>query len=294
MSRRWRLPNVAGKGSTLERTAQMTIALDLAAVKARQQQTWASGDYGAVAARIHLISEQLVEAADLSAGARVLDVATGTGNAAIAAARRGCVVTGVDYVPELLERGHARAAAEGLPVDFVTGDAERLAYADGSFDAVLSCVGVMFAPDQERAAAELVRVCRPGGTLALASWTPEGFIGELFRTVGRHVPPPAGLRAPVEWGAETRLRELLGGAVGPLRVARREFVFRFVTPAEFADFFRANYGPTLKAFEALDEERRSLLHADLVDLARRHDRATDGTVRIPAEYLEVVAQRTAA
>ncbi|MBM0238031.1 class I SAM-dependent methyltransferase [Micromonospora sp. ATA32] len=272
----------------------MTIALDLAAVKARQQQTWASGDYGAVAARIHLISEQLVEAADLSAGARVLDVATGTGNAAIAAARRGCVVTGVDYVPELLERGHARAAAEGLPVDFVTGDAERLAYADGSFDAVLSCVGVMFAPDQERAAAELVRVCRPGGTLALASWTPEGFIGELFRTVGRHVPPPAGLRAPVEWGVETRVRELLGGAVGPLRVARREFVFRFGAPAEFADFFRANYGPTLKAFEALDEERRSLLHADLVDLARRHDRATDGTVRIPAEYLEVVAQRTAA
>lgn len=170
----------------------MTIAPDLIAVKARQQVTWASGDYGAVAALIHPISELLVTAADLSAGARVLDVATGSGNAAIAAARCGCIVTGVDYVPELLERGKARAAAERLPITFVTGDAERLAYADGSFDAVLSVVGVMFAPDQERAATELVRVCRPGGTVALASWTPQGFIGDLFRTVGRHVPPPAG------------------------------------------------------------------------------------------------------
>ncbi|MCG5452302.1 MULTISPECIES: class I SAM-dependent methyltransferase [Micromonospora] len=270
----------------------MTIAPDLTAVKARQQVTWASGDYGAVAALIHPISELLVTAADLSAGARVLDVATGSGNAAIAAARCGCVVTGVDYVPELLERGQARAAAERLPVTFVTGDAERLAYADGSFDAVLSVVGVMFAPDQERAAAELVRVCRPGGTVALASWTPQGFIGDLFRTVGRHVPPPAGLRPPVEWGDEGRVRELLGAAVGELRAVRREFVFRFGTPEEFADFFRVNYGPTLKAFEALPEERRPGLHADLVELARTHNRATDATVRIPAEYLEVVAQLT--
>ncbi|WP_328369281.1 class I SAM-dependent methyltransferase [Micromonospora zamorensis] len=270
----------------------MTTAIDLNAVKARQQVTWASGDYGAVAALIHPISELLVTEADLSAGARVLDVATGTGNAAIAAARCGCVVTGVDYVPELLERGHARAAAERLPVTFVTGDAERLAYADGSFDAVLSVVGVMFAPNQEQAAAELVRVCRPGGTVALASWTPQGFIGELFRTVGRHVPPPAGLRPPVQWGDEGRVRELLGGAVGELRAVRREYVFRFGTPEEFADFFRANYGPTLKAFEALPEEQRSNLHADLVELARTHNRATDATLRIPAEYLEVVARRT--
>ncbi|MET8257711.1 methyltransferase domain-containing protein [Micromonospora sp. NPDC005205] len=270
----------------------MTIAPDLIAVKARQQVTWASGDYGAVAALIHPISELLVTAADLSAGARVLDVATGSGNAAIAAARCGCVVTGVDYVPELLERGQARAAAERLPVTFVTGDAERLAYADGSFDAVLSVVGVMFAPDQERAAAELARVCRPGGTVALASWTPQGFIGDLFRTVGRHVPPPAGLRPPVEWGDEGRVRELLGAAVSELRAVRREFVFRFGTPEEFADFFRVNYGPTLKAFEALPEERRPDLHADLVELVRTHNRATDATVRIPAEYLEVVARRT--
>ncbi|MGW3786009.1 class I SAM-dependent methyltransferase [Micromonospora chokoriensis] len=271
----------------------MTTALDLTAVKARQQVTWASGDYGAVAALIHPIAELLVTAADLSAGARVLDVATGTGNAAIAAARCGCAVTGVDYVPELLKRGHARASAERLPVTFVAGDAERLAYVDGAFDAVLSVVGVMFAPNQERAAAELVRVCRTGGTVALASWTPQGFIGELFRTVGRHVPPPAGLRPPVEWGDEDRVRELLGGAVGDFRAVRREFVFRFGTPEEFALFFRANYGPTLKAFEALPEERRAELHAALVELARRHNRASDGTVRIPAEYLEVVARRTA-
>ncbi|MEU4531094.1 class I SAM-dependent methyltransferase [Micromonospora ureilytica] len=269
----------------------MTIAPDLIAVKARQQVTWASGDYGAVAALIHPISELLVTAADLSAGARVLDVATGSGNAAIAAARCGCIVTGVDYVPELLERGKARAAAERLPITFVTGDAERLAYADGTFDAVLSVVGVMFAPDQERAATELVRVCRPGGTVALAAWTPQGFIGDLFRTVGRHVPPPAGLRPPAEWGDEGRVRELLGAAVSELRAVRREFVFRFGTPEEFADFFRVNYGPTLKAFEALPEERRPDLHADLVELARTHNRATDATVRIPAEYLEVVAQR---
>ncbi|MEU7612830.1 class I SAM-dependent methyltransferase [Micromonospora sp. NPDC049204] len=269
----------------------MSTALDFDAVKTRQQVTWASGDYGAVAALIHPISELLVTAADLSAGARVLDVATGSGNAAIAAARCGCVVTGVDYVPELLERGRQRAAAERLAVTFVTGDAERLTHPDGSFDAVLSVVGVMFAPDQQRAAAELVRVCRPGGTVALVSWTPQGFIGELFRTVARHVPPPPGLRPPVEWGDEARVRELLGEAVGDLRAVRREFVFRFGTPEEFANFFRANYGPTLKAFEALPEERRPHLHADLVELARTHNRATDGTVRIPAEYLEVVAQR---
>ncbi|MFI6261326.1 class I SAM-dependent methyltransferase [Micromonospora sp. NPDC051006] len=272
----------------------MSTTLDLTAVKVRQQKTWASGDYGAVAARIHPMSEWLVDAADLPAGARVLDVATGTGNAAIAAARCGCLVTGVDYVPELLERGHARAAAEGLPVTFVTGDAERLAYPDGAFDAVLSVVGVMFAPDQERAAAELVRVCRPGGTLALAAWTPDGFIGELFRTVGRHVPPPAGLRAPVEWGSVERVSELLGGSVHDLRTTRREFVFRFTTPEEFADFFRANYGPTLKAFEALEADRRPALHADLVELARRHGAGTDGTVRIPSAYLELVARRAPA
>jgi SAM-dependent methyltransferase len=271
----------------------MTTMLDLTAIKSRQQKTWASGDYHAVAARIYPISELLVTAADLPAGARVLDIATGSGNAAIAAARCGCVVTGLDYVPELLARGHTRATAEGLPVEFVEGDAERIGYPDGSFDAVLSCVGVMFAPDQEKAAAELVRVCRPGGTIALVCWTPDGFIGDLFRTVGRHVPPPKGLRAPAEWGTEQRLGELLGAAVTGLRATRREFVFRYAAPEEFADFFRDNYGPTLKAFEALGVEHRELLHADLVELARRSNVATDGSVRIPSAYLEVIAERAA-
>jgi SAM-dependent methyltransferase len=177
-----------------------TSSPDLAAVKQKQQKMWASGDYAAVAARIAVMAEDLVQAAGLRAGDRVLDVATGSGNAAIAAARCGCEVTGTDYVPELLERGRARAAAEGLEVTFAEADAEDLPYADREFDAVLSCLGAMFAPDQERAAAELVRVCRPGGTIALANWTPAGFVGGILRTVGKHVPPPAGVRPPSQWG----------------------------------------------------------------------------------------------
>jgi SAM-dependent methyltransferase len=271
---------------------EMTTTLDLDAIKSRQQKAWASGDYAAVAARIHQLAERLVEAADLSAGTRVLDVATGTGNAAIAAARCGCHVTGVDYVPQLLERGRARAAAEGLWVDFTEGDAEILPFANASFDAVLSCVGVMFATNQDRAAAEMVRVCRPGGTMALASWTPEGFIGGLFRTIGRHVPPPRGLRPPLEWGTEERLGELLGTTVTRTRFVRREFVFRFTTEQDFADFFRANYGPTLKAFEVLEVDRQDALYADLLELARRYDRSGGGPLKIPSEYLEVVAERT--
>jgi len=269
----------------------MTSSLGLDGIKARQQKTWASGDYGAVAALIQPISEALVQAADLAAGSRVVDVATGTGNAAIAAARCLCTVTGVDYVPELLERGRVRAAAEQLPVTFVEGDAEALPCDDGAYDAVFSVVGVMFAPDQERAAAELTRVCRPGGTIALANWAPDGFIGELFRTVGRRVPPPPGVRAPVEWGSEPRLRELFGGRVSELRVTRREFVFRFASPEHFADYFRVHYGPTLKAFEALDDDNGKLLYADLVDLAERHNAATDGTAKIPSGYVEVLATR---
>jgi SAM-dependent methyltransferase len=269
----------------------MTSSLELDGIKARQQKTWASGDYGAVAALIQPISEALVQAADLSAGSRVVDVATGTGNAAIAAARCLCTVTGVDYVPEMLERGRARATAEHLPVKFVEGDAEALPCDDGEFDAVFSVVGVMFAPDQERAAAELTRVCRPGGTIALANWAPDGFIGELFRTVGRRVPPPPGVRPPVEWGSEPRLRELFGDRVRELRVTRREFVFRFTSPEHFADYFRAHYGPTLKAFEVLDDDNGKLFYADLVDLAARHNVATDGTAKIPSAYVEVLATR---
>lgn len=268
-----------------------TQPLDLVAVKHRQQQAWVSGDYAAVAARIVPMAERLVEAADLQAGATVLDVATGSGNAALAAARAGCVVTGIDYVPELLERGRARAAAEGLAVDFAEGDAEELAFGDASFDAVLSCVGVMFTPNQERAAAELVRVCRPGGTIALANWTPGSFVGEMFRTVGKHVPPPPGLRPPGQWGTEERLAELLGGAVTDLRVTPRVFTFRFRSAAEFADFFRDNYGPVLKASQALDEPGRQAFHDDLTALARSRDVGPGTSVALPSEYLEVVATR---
>jgi ubiquinone/menaquinone biosynthesis C-methylase UbiE len=182
------------------------LLLDLSAVRDRQRLTWASAAYGAVAALIVPMAERLVDAADLRAGDTVLDVATGTGNAALAAARCGCDVTGLDYVPALLERGRARALAEGLSVTFGEGDAESLPYPDDRFDAVLSCVGVMFTPDQERAAAELVRVCRSRGKIALANWTPTGFIGGMFRTISKHVPPPAGLKQPGLWGTEQRLR----------------------------------------------------------------------------------------
>jgi SAM-dependent methyltransferase len=264
---------------------------DLAAVKQRQQQTWASADYAAVAARIVPMAEGLAQNAALRAGDRVLDVATGSGNAALAAARCGCEVTGIDYVPALLERARARAAAERLEVEFAKGDAEHLAFPDASFDAVLSCLGVMFTPDQERAAAELVRVCKPGGTIGLVNWTPAGFIGQLLRTVGGHVPPPAGVRPPPQWGTEERLGELLGDAVSRLDIQRRTFVFRFRSPDDFATFFRDNYGPVHKAFGALDEPGRERLYDDLTALAREHDREEGPSVAMPAEYLEVVATR---
>jgi SAM-dependent methyltransferase len=238
------------------------------------------------------MAEHLAEAAGLRPGDRVLDVATGSGNAALAAARYGAEVTGIDYVPGLLERARARAAAEGLEITFAEGDAEDLAFPDASFDAVLSCLGVMFAPDQERAAAELVRVCRPGGTIGLANWTPGGFIGQLLKTVSRHVPPPAGVRPPGLWGTEERLRELLGGAVSRLEVTRRTYVFRFRSPEEFAGFFKDRYGPTHKAFAALDEAGKARLWDDLTALAREHDSEEGLTVAMAAEYLEVVATRS--
>src|SRR5262245_24826429 len=272
-------------------TTTQTAPPDLAAVKARQQQMWASGDYAAVAARIVPMAEHLAEAAGLRPGDRVLDVATGSGNAALAAARYGCEVTGVDYVPGLLERARARAAAEGLEIAFAEGDAEDLAFPDASFDAVLSCLGVMFAPDQERAAAELVRVCRHGGTIGLVNWTPSGFVGQLLKTVARHVPPPAGVRPPAQWGTEERLRELLGDAVSRLEVTPRSYVWRFRSPEEFAGFFKDRYGPTRKAFEALDAAGQRRLWDDLVALARDHDTEEGLTVAMAAEYLEVVATR---
>jgi ubiquinone/menaquinone biosynthesis C-methylase UbiE len=262
---------------------------DLEAIKQRQQQAWATGDFAVVAARIVLVAEQLCDSADLHAGWRVLDVATGSGNAAIAAARLGCTVVGIDYVPALLERGRRRAAAEGLAVELIEADAESLPFADASFDAVTSVFGAMFAPDHARAAAELVRVCRPGGTIALASWTPDGFIGELFRTMAAHVPPPAGLQSPMLWGTEAHLRELFGEKIASLEVTERTFTFRFPSAEHFVTFFRLWYGPTAKAFAALDGAARNALEDDLIELVRRYDRLGTDATAIPATYTEAVA-----
>src|SRR5262245_1465307 len=264
----------------------------LAAVKLRQQATWASGDFSAVATLIVPVAERLADAADLRAGKRVLDVATGSGNAAIAAARLGCHVTGLDYVPALLERARERAAAERLDIDFREGDAEALPFEEASFDAVLSVFGSMFAPDHTRTAAEIGRVCRPDGCIGLVSWTPEGFTGDLFRTVGAHVPPPHGVQSPMLWGMEAHVEAIFGDDVEWVTHERRDFTFRFTSPEAFVDFFATSYGPTVKAFEALGDERGRRVRSDLVKLCRWSDRlGGDGAIAIPAEYLESVGVR---
>jgi ubiquinone/menaquinone biosynthesis C-methylase UbiE len=271
---------------------QTTAAPDLTAVKARQQNTWASGDFSAVAAKIVLASEQLADSADLHAGWRVLDVATGSGNAAIAAARLGCDVTGCDYVPALLERGRERAHAERLAVEFVEGDAEALPFGDGEFDAVLSVYGVMFAPDQPRAAGELARVSRPGGRLGLASWTPTGFIGAMFRTIAAHVPPPAGVASPMLWGTEERLDALFADTIRWTAHRPRLHTFRAPSAELFVEFFATYYGPTQKALEALGDRGQDL-KADLTALASEWNRLDPdaGAIAIPAEYLESIGER---
>jgi ubiquinone/menaquinone biosynthesis C-methylase UbiE len=262
---------------------------DLVAIKTRQQATWASGDFSMVAARIVLVAEQLVDHCDIRAGADVLDVAAGNGNATLAAARSGAHALGIDYVPALLEDGRARAVAEALDVKFRVGDAEDLPVADDSMDTTLSVFGTMFAPDHHRTAAEMVRVTRSGGTIGLASWTPDGFIGEMFRVITSHVPGPAGLSSPLLWGTAAHLSEIFGPAVADARHVERTCVFRFASSAAFVAFFRRWYGPTLKAFAALDESGRQELAGDLADLADRFDRHHDGgSVAIDATYLESV------
>jgi SAM-dependent methyltransferase len=261
---------------------------DLATIKQRQQAIWASGDYHMIGTQILIVSELLIEALDLHSTERVLDVATGSGNAAIAAARRGCNVVGLDYVPALLIRARRRAEADGLAPEFVAGDAEDLPFRDASFDVVTSVFGAMFAPDQEQTARELVRVCRPGGRIGLVAHTPDGFIGQLFKTNARHVPPPAGLRSPTEWGTEGRLGELFRRSIADMLVVKRQYVFRYRSPEDFLLYWRRFYGPTMKAFEAVGEAGRDALQADLLELIARFNRAEDGTMVVPSEYLETV------
>jgi SAM-dependent methyltransferase len=264
---------------------------DLVAVKAKQQATWSTGDYSVVGTTLQIVGETLCEAVDLRSGERVLDVACGNGNAALAAARRFAHVTGIDYVPALLARAGARAAADGLRLEVREGDAEALPFPDGAFDVVLSTFGVMFTPNQERAAGELLRVCRHGGRIALANWTPDGFVGQMFKVVGSHVPPPAGLRGPPLWGTEGRLAELFGAEARELRCQRREFTFRYRSAAHWLEVFRTWYGPTHRAFAALAPEGQDALTADLVALVERFNVARDGTMVVPSAYLEAVIAR---
>ena len=264
---------------------------DLTAVKSRQQATWSSGDYAVIGTTLSITGELLCEAVELRPGQRVLDVAAGNGNATLAAARRWADVTSTDYVAALLERGRERAAAERLPVRFQEADAEQLPFADGSFDVVLSVFGVMFTPNQEQAARELLRVCRSGGKIGLANWTPDGFIGQVFRTIGKYVPPPAGVKSPALWGTEQRLRELFGDGIAALKINRRIFVFRYRSAEHMLDVFRTYYGPMLKAFAALDADGQAGLAADLIALLERFNVGGPETLAVPSEYLEVVALR---
>ncbi|HLB16809.1 MAG TPA: methyltransferase domain-containing protein [Burkholderiales bacterium] len=261
---------------------------DLDAVKARQRATWSAGDYAVIGTRLQIVGEALCEAVDLRAGSRVLDVAAGNGNASLAAARRWCEVVATDYVPALLDNARARAAAERLPIEFREADAENLPFPDASFDVVLSTFGVMFTPNQERAAAELLRVCRPGGKIGLANWTPESFIGQLFKAIGKHLPPPPGLKSPALWGTEVRLAELFASAAEEIDAQRRDYVFRYRSPAHWLEVFRTYYGPTYKAFGALDPKQQAALADDVTALLGRFNRAGDESLVVPSEYLEVV------
>ena len=264
---------------------------DLAAVKQRQHGAWSSGDYAVVGTTLQIVGEQLCEALDLRAGSKVLDVAAGNGNATLAAARRWCDVTSTDYVPTLLKRGRERAAAEHLTVEFREADAEALPFADASYDVVLSTFGVMFTPDQDKAASELARVCKSGGKIGLANWTPQGFIGQLFKTIGKHLPPPAGVKSPALWGTVARLQEMFGAQASEIAAEPRMFVFRYRSPEHWLEVFKSYYGPMLKAFAALDETAQAALRRDLMALLGEFNHADDGTVVVHSEYLEAVISK---
>jgi SAM-dependent methyltransferase len=263
-------------------------AIDLNALKARQHGAWSSGDYAIVGTTLQIVGEELCEALDIRAGQSVLDVAAGNGNATLAAARRWCHVVSTDYVPSLLERGRARASADGLSVEFKEADAEALPFADAAFDVVVSTFGVMFTPNQDRAASELLRVCKSGGKIGLANWTPEGFIGQLFKTLGKYLPPPAGAKSPALWGTKARIDEMFGARANDIQIARRNFVFRYRSAEHFVEIFKTYYGPVLKAFAALDSTSQDGLKRDILALIATMNRSADETMVVPSEYLEIV------
>ena len=269
----------------------MNAPTDLTAVKTRQRSAWASGDYAVIGTTLQIVGESLAEACDLRTDERVLDVAAGNGNATLAAARRGCRVTSTDYVGALLERAAERAAAERLQVSFQEADAEALPFDDASFDAIVSTFGVMFAPDHAKSAAELLRVCRRGGRIGLANWTPDGFIGQLFKTLGRHLPPPAGVQPPSRWGVEANLHTLFDGTASAISVTPGVFNFRYRSAAHFIEVFRTWYGPIHKAFAALPADGAQALDRDLTDLLTRMNRAGSVSLVVPSAYLEVVVTR---
>jgi SAM-dependent methyltransferase len=272
-------------------TSASTVNSDLSALKIRQQAAWSSGNYAVVGTTLQIVGEQLCEALDLRSGAKVLDVAAGNGMVTLAAARRWCDVTSTDYVPALLEQGRARASAEGLPVDFMEADAEQLPFKDASFDVIVSTFGVMFTPNQPQAASEMLRVCRSGGKIGLANWTPEGFIGQVFKTLGKYLPPPSGAKSPALWGTRARLDELFGDEAVLIKAEPRTFNFRYRSPDHFLDVFKTFYGPVLKAFAALDAPTRENLRNDLHALIVRMNKSGDATMVLPSEYLEVVITR---
>jgi SAM-dependent methyltransferase len=264
---------------------------DFTAIKTKQHGAWSSGDYAVVGTTLQIVGETLCEALDLRSGATVLDVAAGNGNATLAAARRWCDVTSTDYVASLLEASRKRAAAEGHAIKYQEADAEKLPFADGTFDAVLSTFGVMFAPDQDRAAAELVRVCKPGGQIGLANWTTDGFIGKLFKLIGTYAPPPTGVKSPSRWGSREWLDSAFGSA-GKLRVETRNFVFRYRSPMHWIEVFRTYYGPIHKTFAALDPDKQAAFTRDLLALLEAGNRSRDRSLVLPSEYVEVVVEKT--
>lgn len=284
------ISSAAASAATAAAASTSPATPDFAAVKQKQQAAWSSGDYAVVGTTLQLVGENLCEAVDLRSGEDVLDVAAGNGNATLAAARRWARVVSTDYVPQLLERGRARAQAEGLPVEFKVADAEDLPFADASFDVVLSTFGVMFTPNQDQAAAELLRVCRSGGRIGMANWTPEGFIGQLFKTLGKHIPPAPGMKSPAMWGTQARLDELFGRGAKDIHADKRHFNFRYKSADHWLDVFRTWYGPVHKAFAALGD-KSGPLESDLRDLLAAFNRKGESTLVIPSEYLEVVVLR---